>query len=132
MLRDDAAETNMRSLIATFALLLLGSHCAEAAIRITASRYEDGVLIVSGQVRPGQSVTLDSKYKTKADGGGHFEFRVQHYEPPYCMSDIAAGDDSYSAVIAGCFLTDAAAEQNAGAKKTSTHGPAPMKPVRNN
>lgn len=122
----------MRSLVATLALLLLGSQYAQAAIRITDSRYEDGVLIVAGQTRPDQAVTLDSKYKTKADGGGHFEFRVQHYKPPYCMSDITAGDDSYSAVIAGCFLTDAASQEDATAKKTSTHAPAPMKPVRRN
>lgn len=108
----------MRSLYAAFlAMMLFGTTCADAAIRIAESRYEDGVLIVSGQTRPDQSVTLDGKYKTKADGGGHFEFRVDKYKPRYCMSDITAGDDSYSAVIAGCLLSDAA--ENPSAKSSS-------------
>jgi hypothetical protein len=114
----DAVEMTMRSLYAApLAVLLFGTTCADAAIRITASRYEDGVLTVSGQVTPDQQVTLDNKYKTKADGGGHFEFHVKAYKPPTCMSDITAGEDSYSAVIAGCFLSDA--QDELSAKKTS-------------
>ena len=114
----------MRSLYPAFlAMVLFGTTCADAAIRIADSRYEDGVLIVSGQTRPDQSVTLDGKFKTKADGGGHFEFRVDKYKPPYCMSDITAGEDSYSAVITGCLLSDAAenlsAKQNLSAKPSA-------------
>jgi hypothetical protein len=70
--------------------------------------------MVSGDTAPGRAVTLDGKDKTKADGEGHFEFDVK-YKPPTCMSDIRAGDDVYSAVIAGCFgaATDTGAAKRA-------------------
>jgi hypothetical protein len=102
---------------AIVAALVLAAGSAQAAIRITASRYESDTLIVRGQTRPNQTVTLDKKYKTKSDGVGHFEFRVRSYKPRYCMSDIVVGADSYSAVIAGCFLSDAAAKRRAPAKQ---------------
>jgi hypothetical protein len=47
-----------------------------------------------------RAVTLDGKYKTKSDGGGHFKFSVRE-KPDTCMSDIRSGSDVYSAVIAG-------------------------------
>jgi len=113
----------MRSLsLATLGLLLVGSTAANAAIRITVSRYEGGELIVAGQTRPDQAVTLDGKYKTKADGGGHFEFHVKTYKPRYCMSDITAGEDAYSAVIAGCLLSDAAADYRSDAPGAARKG----------
>jgi hypothetical protein len=94
-------EMTMRWLTAAL-ILLSGLTAAVADIRINTSRYENGKLLVSGNTAPGRAVTLDGKYKTKADGEGHFTFSVK-YKPPTCMSDIKAGDDIYSAVIAGCF-----------------------------
>jgi hypothetical protein len=116
----DIVEAAMRSLsLTTLAMLLAGLTAANAAIRIADSRYEDGVLIVTGQTRPDQKVTLDGKYKTKADGGGHFEFHVKNYKPRFCMSDITAGEDTYSAVIAGCLLSDAAANYRSDAPQAA-------------
>jgi hypothetical protein len=102
-------EMTMRWLYAAL-ILLAGISAASADIRIDESRYIDGKLIVSGETGPGRTVTLDRKYKTKRDGDGHFSFMVSKYKPADCMSDIRAGDDLYSAVIAGCFgVTNGAA-----------------------
>jgi hypothetical protein len=99
----------MRCLLTAFAiLLLLGAAPGRASIRIDEARYENGKLTVTGQAAPNQPVTLDGKYSTKADGGGHFEFRAA-YRPSTCMANLTAGDDSYSAIVIGCLLDDAAA-----------------------
>ena len=86
-------------------ILLSGIGTAAADIRINVSRYVDGTLIIKGDTEPGRTVVLDRKYKTKSDGEGHFVFSVKKYKPSDCMSDIKAGPDVYSAVIAGCFNT---------------------------
>lgn len=100
----------MRSVIAVVTvILLLAAGPAAAAIRIVSSTYEDGMATITGQTRPNQKVTLDGKFTTTSDGGGHFEFHVK-YKPPTCMSDIAAGDDSYSTLLTGCLASDAAAD----------------------
>jgi hypothetical protein len=110
-----------RSCAILAAILLLGVNPASAAIRIIDSIYADDVLLVTGQARPNTRVTLDGKYVTKSDGGGHFEFR-EHYKPQSCMSSITTDEDSYSAIITNCLLTDAEAassqkpSQAAGAK----------------
>jgi hypothetical protein len=103
-------ETTMRWLMAVL-VLLCGVCTAAAEIRIDRSRYENGQLIVIGETEPGRTVTLDGKYTANSGADGHFKFTVQNYKPPTCMSDIKAGDDVYSAVIAGCFgaTTDAGA-----------------------
>jgi hypothetical protein len=93
-------DTTMRRLIAAL-LVLAGIGTASADIRINQSRYLDGQLLVAGSTAPGRTVTLDDKYKTKSDAEGHFRFSLK-YKPPTCMSDIRAGEDVYSAVIAGC------------------------------
>jgi hypothetical protein len=95
-----------KRLPATLALVLIGvsiAQIARAEIRITVSRYENGAIDVEGQTTPHRTVTLDGKFKTESDGGGYFHFDQKNYKPPYCMSDITAGDEVYSAVIAGCF-----------------------------
>jgi hypothetical protein len=108
-------ETTMRSLFAAVVVtLMLQAGPASALIRITDSRYENGMLIVSGQVKPNTKVTLDGKFTTSANGSGRFEFRVKH-KPASCMSDIATGEDTYSAVITNCLLGDAAANSTASA-----------------
>jgi hypothetical protein len=103
-------ETTMRPLLAAavIAALLAETFPASAAIRITASRYENGQLIIEGQTSPNAKVTLDGKYHTKADGGGRFKFR-ERYKPLTCMSSITAGEDSYSTIVTNCLLDDAAA-----------------------
>ena len=90
------------------AVLLLGVNPASAAIRIVDSIYTDDVLLVTGQARPNTQVTLDGKYVTTSDSGGHFKFR-EHYKPQTCMSSITTDEDSYSAVITNCLLSDAEA-----------------------
>jgi len=106
----------MRSLPAAFAvLLLIGAAPARASIRIDEARYENGKLTVTGQAQPNQTVTLDGKYNTKSNGGGRFEFH-ESYRPKSCMSDITAGDDSYSTIITNCLLDDAAAALTPAAK----------------
>ena len=87
--------------VAAFALLMAFIGPARADIRITVSRYSGSTLTVAGEISPGRAVTLDEKYKTKSDSTGRFTFTL-HYKPPTCMSDIRAGEDVYSAVIAGC------------------------------
>ena len=91
----------MRWLMAAL-VLLAGIGAAQADIRINESRYVGGKLIIDGETAPNRAVTLDGKYTTKSDGGGHFSFDVTDYKPFTCMSDITAGEDIYSAVIAGC------------------------------
>jgi hypothetical protein len=116
-------ETTMRSLFAAVVVtLMLQAGPASALIRITDSRYESGTLIVAGQVKPNMKVTLDRKFSTSADSSGRFEFRVKH-KPVSCMSDIATGEDTYSAVITNCLLGDAAANSTASASPASA-GPA--------
>jgi hypothetical protein len=82
--------------------LIAGIGTAQADIRITDSHFQNGTLVVSGETEPGNTVTLDNRFKTKADGGGHFTFHVNE-KPDTCMSDIRSGADIYSAVISGCF-----------------------------
>jgi hypothetical protein len=94
-------EITMRWLTAAL-ILLCGASAASADIRVDESRYESGKTIVTGETGPDRTLTLDGKYKTKSDGRGHFEFDVK-YKPSDCMTDIKAGQDVYSAVIAGCF-----------------------------
>ena len=98
----------MRSLAAIAVVLLLGAGSARASIRIDDARLESGQLTLSGQAAPGQSITVDGKFSTKADAGGHFQFQA-NYKPPTCMVSLTAGDDSYSAIVTGCLLDDAAA-----------------------
>ena len=94
--------------VAMAIVLLLGAAPAHASIRIDEARFENGMLTVTGQATPNQKVTLDGKYGTKADGGGHFKFHAA-YKPLTCMANLTAGDDSYSAIVIGCLLDDAAA-----------------------
>ena len=83
-------------------LMLLGSiGTAAASIRIDQSHYRDGLLTIVGRTDPGQTVTLDGKYKTKSDRDGDFTF-TEHEKPFTCMSNIRSGGSIYSAVIAGC------------------------------
>ncbi len=97
----------MRSLpTALAAALVLAATPASAAIRITSSYYENGTTVLAGEAGPSQTVTMDGKYKTKADANGHFKFRKK-YKPATCMTFITAGDSSYSAIVNGCLLHDA-------------------------
>ena len=82
-------------------LVLTGIGPAAASIRIDQSHYRNGTLTIVGRTDPGQTVILDGKYKTKSDADGDFSFSA-HEKPFTCMSDIRAGNSSYSAVIAGC------------------------------
>ncbi len=61
-----------------------------------------GKLIVTGETKPAETITLDKKYKTKSADNGHFQFNIP-YKPTHCMTDIRAGKDIHSAVISGCF-----------------------------
>jgi hypothetical protein len=143
----DEPETTMRSPDATFGAVLcaaltavsvLGAGPAAASIRITDSHYANGVLIVGGQVEPNQRVTLDRKYNTKSDADGHFEFR-ESYKPDTCMSDVTAGTDSYSTLIEGCLMSDAAealhdpadASTASAAKIPGANSPATKSPATN-
>ena len=109
----------MRMLCAALTVALLGAAPASAAIRINDSRFENGTLTITGQTRPNEQVTLDGKYTTKADGGGHFEFKVP-YRPPTCMPEITSGEDSYEPVVTNCLLDDAAASSDRTAKSGAT------------
>ena len=94
----------MRSIPAALAaVLVLAAAPASAAIRITSSHYENGTTVLTGEAAPNQTVTMDGKYKTKADASGHFKFR-KRYKPATCMTFITAGDSSYSALVNGCLL----------------------------
>jgi hypothetical protein len=90
--------------LAGILVLLVAIGAARADIRVDESRYANGKLIVAGVTAPNRTVTLDGTYETKSDGVGNFTFNVD-YKPHSCMSDIRAGDDVYSAVIAGCLDT---------------------------
>jgi hypothetical protein len=98
----------MRALTAVFAAFLaLCAGPASAAIRITSSNYQDGVTVVTGQTAPNRTVTMDGRFTTKSDSGGHFKFRLE-YKPATCMASIVSGEDAYSALIVGCLLGEAA------------------------
>jgi hypothetical protein len=84
-------------------LVLIGATAAQADIRITISRFGNNQIEIQGHTAPNSTVTIDGKFKVKTDGGGYFDFKHTGYKPPDCMSDITSGDESYSAVIAGCF-----------------------------
>lgn len=105
----DLMETTMLLFVAVIAALLMPGGQALAAIRIIDSTYEDGLTIISGQAKPHEKVILDGEYTTTADAGGRFEFHVRH-KPNTCMSNIVAGEDSYSALLTGCLASDAAAD----------------------
>ncbi|HEU5017541.1 MAG TPA: hypothetical protein VFT69_06165 [Pseudolabrys sp.] len=90
----------MRYLCAAL-IFLAGIGTASADIRIDQSRYANGEVTIVGETSPDAVVTLDDKYKTKSDAGGHFKF-TEPYKPFTCMSDIRSGSNIYSAVIAGC------------------------------
>jgi hypothetical protein len=97
----------MRALTAALAVLLaFGAGPAAAAIRITASSYENGITTVEGQAAPNRVVTMDGRFSAKADAGGHFEF-TETYKPATCMAYLTSGEDSYSALINGCLLDEA-------------------------
>ncbi len=83
-------------------LLAIGPAIARADIMVVQSRYADGMLTVIGQTEGGRTVTLDRQFETEAGPDGRFRFHVNH-KPESCMSDLRAGSDVYSAVIAGCF-----------------------------
>ena len=112
----------MRPFYAALAMMMLyGSSPAAASIRIVDSIYQDGILVVTGQTRPHARVTLDDKFVTQSDGGGHFEFRTP-YKPETCMANITTDEAAYSAVITNCLLGDAAAatEGYGDARPTTT------------
>lgn len=90
-------------ILCTFVILLFAIANARAEIRIDVSRYSNGETVVIGTTGPNKTVTLDGKYTTQSDAAGRFNFHVK-YKPDLCMTDINAGADVYSAVIAGCFL----------------------------
>jgi hypothetical protein len=89
--------------IATLLAIVATTIPTRAEIRITVSRFENNQIQIEGQTAPNRTVTIDGKFKIQSDGGGYFDFKHTGYKPPDCMSDIASGDDIYSAVIAGCF-----------------------------
>lgn len=92
-----------RPFVAALLIALAGAQAAQADIRISISRFENNQIEIEGQTAPNSTVTIDGKFKVKADGGGYFDFKRAGYKPPDCMSDITSGEDIYSAVIAGCF-----------------------------
>ena len=91
----------MRILLSVAAVLLMTS-AAAAEIRIRQSLFKDGMLIIRGETEPGRVVTLERKFRTKANRYGRFTFRVP-YKPAYCVADIRSGRDIYSAVITNCY-----------------------------
>src|SRR6185437_10361788 len=92
----------MRTLCALI-FFIFSVSAASADIRIDVSRYANGMMTVTGETQPNEAVTIDGKYKAKSDNAGRFTFHL-NYKPDLCMSDIRAGTDVYSAVIAGCLL----------------------------
>ena len=100
----------MRFLCAAL-ILIAGIGTAAASIRIDQSHYHNGTLTIVGRTDPGQTVTLDGKYKTKSNADGDFTF-TEHYKPDTCMSEIHAGGSDYGAVIAGCY--DAGVDDDTG------------------
>jgi hypothetical protein len=119
--RETPRETKMRWLIAVL-LLFAGSGTASADIRVDQSRYLDGKLLVTGSTMPGRTVTLDGKYETEADREGHFRFNV-NYRPSTCMTEIRAGKDFYSAVVAGCLDPSFSGEPSLSTPRISTTPP---------
>jgi hypothetical protein len=100
-------EMTMRWVAVVF-ILLYGVTAALADIQIEESRYVHGKTIIAGETAPDLTITLDNKYKTKSNDEGDFKFSVK-YKPTTCMSDIKAGDEVYTAAIAGCYDSGASA-----------------------
>jgi|GEM_PF-5125053 hypothetical protein len=91
----------MRARISALLLLAAIAGAARAEIRIDESRFVGGRLVIRGETAPHRTVTLDDKFTTTSNADGTFSFSVDE-KPFTCMSEIRAGDDVYSAVIAGC------------------------------
>ncbi len=91
----------MRALMSALLFLAAIASAARAEIRIDESRYVDGKLVIRGETAPRRTVTLDDRFTTTSDADGTFAFSVNE-KPFTCMSEIRAGNDVYSAVIAGC------------------------------
>ncbi len=85
-------------------LMLISPGGARAEITITEAEYAGGVTVIRGEVeRANARVTLDRRYKTRANRFGQFQFRVR-YLPNDCVVDIRAGRDTHPVTIANCFL----------------------------
>jgi hypothetical protein len=77
------------------ALVAIWCSTAHAKITIRQAEYTGGMLLVRGETaRPGQTVTLANRYKTRTDRNRRFRFRVR-YLPQDCLADVRAGLELY-------------------------------------
>lgn len=80
----------------------IGANSASAEITIQVAKFAKGVLTVKGETsRPGQTVTLDRKYRTRTDRNNQFAFHVR-YRPSDCIASIRAGTQAHPAVVSNC------------------------------
>jgi hypothetical protein len=91
-----------RKLYVVSALVAIWCSTAYAKITIRQVEYTGNMLLVRGETaRPGQTVTLAGRYKTRTDRNRRFQFRVP-YLPPDCLADVRAGAELYLISIANC------------------------------
>jgi hypothetical protein len=92
----------MRWLYIFSALVAVWSSTASAEIIIRQAEYAGGMLLVRGETaRPGQTVTLARRYKTRTDRNRRFRFRVR-YLPSDCLAEVRAGPELTLISIANC------------------------------
>jgi hypothetical protein len=86
---------------ATAAMTLLATEAAFAAMTIDETHYEAGVLVVRGKTAPDAEISIDGRYKKKAEADGTFIFRL-NYKPEKCRVLITAGEDNETRDVSNC------------------------------
>jgi hypothetical protein len=84
------------------------SSAAAQEIRIDQAGFEDGLLVVRGEIlaiSQSQTVTLDRKFTTSSSPDGKFSFRIRH-TPFMCQVLLQVGGASQSAKVDNCMMDD--------------------------
>jgi hypothetical protein len=90
------------------AFALAAPSIAAANIRIEQARFEDGMLVVRGEVTlntPSEVVTLDRKFTVRSGADGKFVFQVRH-TPFLCEVSLRTKSFTQSAKVDNCVMND--------------------------
>ncbi|MEJ8574086.1 hypothetical protein [Microbaculum marinum] len=84
-------------------ILAAASTSNAASLKLTVATIESGRLMVEGTAPEArQTVTLDSKFSVRSDGGRSFAFSISNYHPEDCIVALKAGEISATAVVGNC------------------------------
>ena len=91
-----------------FILSLWSPKAGAEEIRIDQARFEDGMLVVRGEIIPSASesrVTLDGKFTVLTDAHGKFNFNLRHTSF-LCNVTLQIASIRHSAKVDGCMMND--------------------------